>query len=94
MRSSATIDHTREAKTIMNGKPGDDGGIIEIVGSSQVWYDWEDLHGICHQCSGDGVLALTDRASYYPELYPKELSICHVCDGSAKQREEMRFWVG
>jgi len=66
---------------------------IEIVGSSEIWYVWEDYQGICHKCSGDGSLATTDRAAYYPEQFPYELKKCPSCDGTKIDRNILRQTV-
>jgi surfactin synthase thioesterase subunit len=67
--------------------------IFEIVGSSDIWTYWENVHGWCHRCSGDGELATTDRAAYYPKKYREDLVRCYECGGTGKQRHEMRFWI-
>lgn len=77
-------------------------GVIQVVGSSKLWWDMEERLGLCHLCSGDGELAETDRACYHPELYPEECSPCPDCNGTGKSGklaesgftlEELEAWV-
>lgn len=56
-----------------------------IVGDSSAWYRWEEENGYCHRCSGDGNLAITERAAYYPDKYREELKDCPDCNGTGKQ---------
>jgi hypothetical protein len=67
--------------------------ICEIVGSSEMWYHWENANGFCHECSGDGELALTSRAAYKPSEYRSEVTRCYICGGTGFQRREMRSWI-
>jgi len=60
--------------------------VFEIVGTSQVWHDWEDANGICSMCSGTGELATTDRAAYAPEEHPEEIVTCNDCNGTGKRQ--------
>lgn len=46
------------------------------------------VQGGCDRCSGDGKLATTNRAAYYPEKYPDELETCPDCGGLGGVTEE------
>ena len=39
------------------------------------------LAGVCATCDGDGKLAETMEAAYYPEKYPEDLIPCPDCGG-------------
>lgn len=64
--------------------------VFEVVGTSEVWHILEERKGTCHLCSGMGDLAITNRAAYYPEQYPDELSPCPSCGGTGVDRETQR----
>jgi len=39
------------------------------------------LGGVCDHCSGEGEIALTNRAATWPKHYPAELERCTNCNG-------------
>ena len=64
--------------------------MFEIVGTSEIWFLHEEMSGTCHRCSGDGDLATTDRAAYYPDEYKHELRACPSCGGCGVNRSVQR----
>jgi len=46
------------------------------------------LDGVCPICDGDGELATTERAAYYPYKYPDEIEPCDNCNGLGGNTKE------
>lgn len=57
--------------------------VIDIVGSSKLWWDWEEANGICHECSGDGTFSST---GYEDGI----ITECTTCRGTGKVQDDSR----
>ena len=69
-----TVD---EKKNIEFNLPG-----IDMISLTDEWHDIEELYGYCRDCNGEGVKAVTFRASVSPLRYPEEYIMCPECGGS------------